>query len=208
MLSYPPDTILRPFRHNMWSDCPTELKRYIFSFLPYWEIQKKRGVSRHWCTVADSLNPNYRDAESLNVLAFSLEHIKTVEKAWVEHSKKPSWRRHKAPWVVCKTWRWKEVVYDAKASYAANWKIVDVVEFIKCNMRPFWSSSNPIDRRLKGYKLDGVIICECEFCCKNETCHQEYSSLCKHTMCGNCCKDPTCVRGHTNKKRFKGGRKV
>lgn len=77
-----------------WVDLPVELQRKVFSFLKYPDIQKKRGVNRWWCIVANSLDIESKDAESQNVSKHQHDVVVKVRRhrykifiaQWTNHS--------------------------------------------------------------------------------------------------------------------------
>lgn len=169
---------------------PTELMRYIFSFLPYWEIQRKRRVNKWWLDIADSVNPNNNDKESKNVALMCRPYILKVENGWMT-----------ADWFVSENFKGKQVLYALPSDFAHDGKVVDIMRYLKWDATPFRDN---YDRRIKGYFYKGQQYCRCSIdgkdkwaCCSILSCHNEPRPCGK---CGKHCKDIKCG-GHVNKKR-------
>ena len=168
-------------------DLPLELQREIFSYLPFWELQKRRGVNRSWCIVTDSLNPDYPDAQSQNLRHFCQSVLTEV------HYKFGSFLS--LQWMVLKTWNEKYIFYPRNAqffenNYSKDIIISNVTDFLKWNAVAhgcdYWTG-------VRGYTKDGKLFSTC-MCCRK--CFSEekntYDAKCTRELCKICCNDVEC----------------
>src|SRR4051812_8334856 len=70
---------------TIW-DLPTEIQREILSYLRYVELQKRRGVSRSWCAITDTINPDFLDSQSSRVRQYEQEQINEIEELFAAGS--------------------------------------------------------------------------------------------------------------------------
>jgi len=127
------DTEKRPAH---FLDLPLELQREIFQYLPYWELQKRRGVSRSWCIVTDSLNPDYPDAQSQNVRRFCQPFIDNIEFEFKYY------RAENLIFLRVGNWNKKKICYPPGASFLVKnenneYSVCNVTDFLKWNLTDF-----------------------------------------------------------------------
>ncbi len=146
-------------------DLPIELQRYILSFLKFWEIQRKRRVCKEWMIIADSINPNLKDAESVRVYN-SCKYV--LDQPIIAQDRYG---------FVKQNWENKKVYYLWKSDYLnAQGQVIDMASFVKWNAKPIGEDL------LDGYILNNVIHCFCRYCCRQSGCHNipASCSFCAH----------------------------
>lgn len=177
--------------------------------MPFWESQRKRGVSRMWKVVADSVNPNFSGAQSHNVRALSMlspnSRVGTIS-PWAS-----PWIRDPLP--VGTNWRGDQICYpvenhrDERVRTAYAKINSDFVEFLKWDARAHICAYRPLAFAAYSYVKDGEIIphdvCRCCILCPSKLGHcglpNNRSGACQRSLCGACCKDSDC-KAH---KRFR-----
>ena len=210
-----------------FSALPTEIQRYIMSLMPFWHSQRKRGVSKQWKYIADSLNPNMTDAESRNVRALSVREGGTVPWPTIFAF---AWRRG-TPLKSGLNWRGDLVCYPVaehederiRAAYTAI--STDVVVFLKWSAKihicPFFYWEDHLLNMREAvfepmcYIRDGEIVpdlCRCCAACasRNVACASrngvktdlpnKRSERCQRLLCAACCRDSAC-RGHERARK-------
>ena len=208
-----------------WSLLPVETQRKIFSYLKYWETQRKRGVNRQWLIVADSVNPDNKDSESRNVrLLCSLPGVFYYgwNKAYYW------WNNWNDVCMVASYHELKEFATTTELSYHGTLKVDRITTFLKWNKKGHHCRGeirkNPktvgtqivrdegCDCCLKmcGTKalecLRSYKCCENEGCaellwCLNGLCRNHRSGKCMHGLCKECCrtKGKLC-KGHKGRR--------
>lgn len=167
-----------------WFSLPTEIQREIFSLLPYWEIQKKRGVSKHWKLIADSVDPEYPDAQSQNVRRFCNHLITNFDKFY-----------YFSFLDICERYNFNDqlIVYPYKVGFLSHdGKITNVTQYLK-----WYATAHRCDRSysyiITGYIQNHRLIrlkSTCR-CCLD--CHKNHqASLCIAGKCKSCCNDANC----------------
>jgi len=170
-----------------WIDMPTEIQRKIFSFLPYWEIQRSRGAGRLWKRIADSIDPNAKDAESRNVFLQCLSLVNEIERRWQR-------------WGIATSsnWRGETIYYPRYSDFSDGQKVTDVVKMLQWDATGFKTWSWIEDDFLPhAYVHGGIKHCltKVEFChCSNGHCENKSSIGCNRNMCKACCSDAHCHR--------------
>src|SRR6478609_7174319 len=171
-------------------DLPLELQREIFQYFPYWELQKRRGVSRSWCIVTDSINPDYPDAQSQNVRQISIRYFEyDIKEAFIHHS------QFKLAEFI--SWNNKRICYPSDATFLEkneNYKfsVNNVTDFLKWNAKAHYCQGWKYKTNLKGYVKDGKLYrygCKCcEKCVLLGNNHgNQFSTKCIQQSCAECC---------------------
>jgi len=167
-----------------WFDMPTEIQRKVFSFLPYWEIQRCRGAGRLWKRIADSIDPNAKDAESRNVFLLSqcLHLVNEVEKQW-----------QFSEIAEASNWRDETIYYPRYSDFSNGRKVIDVIKMLQWNATDCFTRAWGVFPH--AYIRDGIKHCPVYFChCSNGHCENSPAVGCSRNMCKTCCSDAKCHR--------------
>ena len=173
-----------------WWDLPTEIHREIFSFLPFWTLQQRRGVSKQWRQTTDSLNPDYPDEQSQRVLFWCEPWISAF---WVAQLEALMDVPPRLP--VVTDWKGRENAYPREKLLGEGAdKLLSVSGFLKWYAQPH--RCRPRDNRVTACVTDAEIIflpaCECcKACWKNRA-----SERCSIYACSACCESTACAKHH------------